>query len=134
MDDDLRRSESEEEDPFAGTSDTYHGRFCGYPGLVWYSKVRKVQGTDLKIGDWLDTLDHRGARAIYGIFAGAAPADTDMVDIDHLRRLTGRDIDSGWLTVMVAGGETETIRADVEYDVVDPDSQVTPDGTPVTDG
>jgi hypothetical protein len=121
-----------ESDPLAGTSDTYHGRFCGYPGLVWYATVRKVKGADLRVGDWLDTLDHRGARAIYGIFAGAAPADTDMVDVEHLCRLTGRDLDSGLLTVMVAGGETETIRVDVEYDVVDPDSQVTPTGEPVT--
>lgn len=134
-DDDLRRSENDDreaKDPFAGTSDTYYGRFCGYPGLVWYSKVRKVKGVDLKIGDWLDTLDHRGARMIYSVFAGAAPSDGDAPDIEHLRRMTRRDINSGWLTVMVAGGETETIRADVEYDVVDPDSQVTPDGTPVT--
>lgn len=113
------------------TSPTYHGNFCGYPGLVWYAKARRVKGADLRIGDWLDTLDHRGARAVYGIFAGAAPAD--MVDEQHLMGLTGHDLDSDWLTVMVAGGEIETVRADVEYDVVDPDSQVTPDGTPVTD-
>lgn len=122
----------DDDDPYAGLPDTDYGRFCGHPGLVWYATVRKVKGADLKVGDWLDTLDHRGARRIFGIFAGPAPADLDTPPVERLRALRRSDVDSGLRTVMVGGGETETVRVDVEYDVVDPDSQVTPDGTPVT--
>ncbi len=121
------------EEPQGKPTPAYSGNFCGYPGMVWYSRVRKVKGADLKVGDWLDTLDHRGARKIFGILAGPAPADQGVPDAEYLGNIHFRARNSNLLTVVVGGGETETIRADVEYDVVDPDSQVTPDGTPVTD-
>lgn len=121
----------DDEDVYAGTPWNHYSRFCGIPGMVWYANITKVRGADLRVGQWLDTLDHRGARAILGILAGSAPSDNGTPTVDHLRRLRVVDAKSGLLTVMVGGGETETVRADVEYDVVDPDSQVTPDGTPV---
>jgi hypothetical protein len=123
-----------EDDIHAGLPWNHHARFCGYPGMVWYAESRRVRGDQLRVGDWLDTLDHCGARAIYGIFAGPAPDGRATPTPEHFWGLRGEDIDSGLLTVMVGGGETETVRADVEYDVVDPDSQVTPDGTPVVGG
>jgi hypothetical protein len=123
--------EDDEEDALAGLPWNHAARFCGYPGLVWYSESRMVRGDELRIGDCLDTLDHRGCRMIFGIFAGPAPADMDAPTIEHLRGLVSAHVDSELLTVMVGGGETETVRADVYYDVVNPDSQVTPDGTPV---
>lgn len=121
----------DEEDIHAGLPWNHYARFCGYPGMVWYATSRRVRGDQLRVGDWLDTLDHCGARAIFGIFAGPAPAGRATPSVEHLRGLSALDFKSGVLTVMVGGGETETVRADVEYDVVDPDSQVTPDGTPV---
>jgi hypothetical protein len=105
-------------------------RFDGIPGMVWYSEVRKVRGDQLQVGDWLDSLDHRGARCIYGIWFGeiaAADLAEAMVQIDD----PGPGPGSPVRTVMFSVGDTETVRVDVEYDVVDPDSQVTPDGTPV---
>lgn len=98
----------------------YVGRYDGVPGLVWYAKVTPTRGDELKVGDWLDSLDHRGARSIYGIRV-AAP-------------------DSGYREVCFSGGFTvyddgssdaEVVRDDVMYDVVDPDSQVAPDGSPL---
>lgn len=96
------------------------GRFDGIPGLVWYADVRTVRGDQLTPGMWLDSLDHRGVRSIAGIWFGA----TSLPSGDFLT-------DTGRLTVMFFGGDTETVRGDVEYDAVDPDSQVTPDGTPM---
>lgn len=101
---------------------TYSARDFAGPGAIWYSQVRKVRGADLRLGDWLDTPDHRGARMIHGIWFGGTAAPVDM----------GWDASrSNVLTVMISAGETELVRADVEYDVVDPHSQVAPDGTPV---
>lgn len=96
------------------TSDSpnHVANFDGKPGMVWYAKSTPTYGHDLKLHDWLDSLDHRGARAIHGL------------SINTLKDTT--------ITVTFFGGDTETVRADVQYDVVDPDSQVTPDGTPVT--
>lgn len=92
----------------------YPGRFDGIPGLVWYSRVRKVRGADLQLGDWLDSLDHRGARMIYGI--SWTPGSKRG-------------------TVTFGGDDdTEEVHAEVVYDVVDPDSQVAPDGTPLVQG
>jgi hypothetical protein len=110
--------------------DNYPGRFDGIPGLVWYAKTRKVLGADLRPGDWLDSLDHRGARMIYGIWFGqvdAADLPEAMVEIDD----SHPDPDSPVRTVMLSFGDTEAARADVLYDVVDPDSQVSPDGSPL---
>lgn len=89
--------------------DPFDGRFDGIPGLMWYATSDKVRGSDLKAGDWLDSLDHRGARMIYEVADGS----------------------EGVRTVWFSGGgdDCETIRADVLYDVVDPDSQVAPDDT-----
>lgn len=104
------------------------GRFDGIPGLVWYASIHKVRGEDLKLGDWLDSLDHRGARMIYGLWLGAATT-ADLYE-ETLR--TAVDIDSGSpkvMTVMFSCGDTEQLRPDVEYDVVDPESQVAPDGS-----
>lgn len=41
--------------------------YCGEPDLVWYSRVEKKRGDELQIGDWLDSLDHCGARTIHNI-------------------------------------------------------------------
>jgi hypothetical protein len=98
----------------------YEGRFDGIPGLVWYAKVRKVRGDQLQAGDWLDSLDHRGARKIYGVRV-AVPAS-------GFREVCF----SGGFTVYSDGSsDSETVRDDITYDVVDPDSQVAPDGSPV---
>ena len=62
-------------------------------------------------------MDHSGARPIHGI------------------RSTGVDSDYRKVCFSARGfeiGDSEMIRADVEYDVVDPDSQVTPTGEPVS--
>jgi hypothetical protein len=85
----------------------YRGRYDGIPGLMWYASVRKVPGGELHVGDWLDSLDHRGARMIYAVL----------------------DARPGYRTVYFSelGDDCEIVRADVEYDVVDPDSQVAPD-------
>jgi len=87
----------------------YPGRFDGVPGLMWYSKVTPTRGDELRVDDWLDSLDHRGARAICDI----------------------RAIGGGSRDVVFSFGDSETVRDDVMYDVVDPDSQVQPDGTPI---
>lgn len=91
----------------------HSSNFCGHPGLVWYATVTPTLGAELRLGQWLDSLDHRGARMIFGL---------SMSKVDDPQR-----------TVTFFGGDSETVRADVKYDVVDPDSQVTPDGAPVTD-
>jgi hypothetical protein len=110
----LRRNDdpdAAQEDVHAGLPWNHCGRLDGHPGMVWYSSVRKTLGGDLKVGDWLDSLDHRGARMICAV------------------RDDGPD--SPVLTVVFSAGDTEQVRRDVDYDVVDPRSQVTPDGTPV---
>jgi len=88
-------------------SNPCNGRFDGIPGLMWYARVEQVRGGDLKVGDWLDSLDHRGARMIYAVADGS----------------------EGFRTVWFSegGDDCETVRVDVDYDVVDPDSQVAPD-------
>lgn len=118
----------DEEDIYAGLPWNHCARFDGIPGMVWYSDVRKVRGDQLRIGDWLDTLDHHGARCIYGMWVGEVHPD-DLSETMVQTDAPGPD--APLRTVMFGCGDTETIRADVEYDVVDPASQVTPDGTPV---
>lgn len=100
---------------------TSPGRFDGIPGLVWYADVRKVRGSDLTLGMWLDSLDHRGARKVAGVWYGAADRPSTSIFCDE----------GGAVTAMFFGGDTETLRADVLYDVVDPASQVAPDGSPM---
>lgn len=117
----------DEEDIHAGLPWNHHARFSGYPGMVWYATSQRVLGSQIQIGDWLDTLDHRGARCVYGMWAGEIDAG-DLPEV-MMRRLPQPD--SPVRTVMFGFGDTETIRVDVEYDIVDPASQVTPDGTPV---
>lgn len=96
------------------------GRFDGIPGLVWYAKVQRVRGNALTPGMWLDSLDHRGARSIAGVwFGGTAEPPASLF------------VEQNVLTVMFFGGDTEVVRSDVEYDVVDPQSQVAPDGSPM---
>jgi hypothetical protein len=90
----------------------------GEPGLVWYSRVHKVYGSELRLGDWLDTLDHHGARMIYGIWYGINK-EASAVHCTADR--------SGFRTVMFSAGDTEVVSAYVQYDVVDPNSQVRPD-------
>ena len=85
------------------------GRYDGIPGLVWYSDVRKMRGDELEPGMWLDSLDHSGARMICSI-------DPDMPQ-DQNRM------------VRFSCGDGEEVRKDVQYDVVDPSSQVAPDGS-----
>jgi hypothetical protein len=123
-----RYDEPDEEDIYAGLPWNDAARFCGHPGMVWYAKVTKTRGADLKIGDWLDNLDHCGGRMIVGMYLGAVP---DEADENADEWVPGLDVDPNLRTVIFTGGAGEVIRADVEYDVVDPDSQVTPDGTPV---
>jgi hypothetical protein len=95
------------------------GRFDGIPRLVWYATVEKVPAAELRLGMWLDSLDHRGARKIAGPWSGA--------DDNPVRSFTSDQ--AGTVTAMFFGGDTETLRLDVAYGVVDPDSQVTPDGS-----
>lgn len=105
-------------------SDDYPGRFDGQAGQVWYSDVRQVRGSQLQIGDWLDTLDHRGARMIYAV--GVKPRDPGARYVAA----------SGWYYDNAAddpGSDWERVRDDVLYDIVNPDSQVAPDGTPVSE-
>lgn len=89
--------------------------FDGIPGGVWYTKVQKVRGADLKLGDWLDSLNHEGARMIHGI---------SMTDPASTRRTVA-------FSAGFAFGDTEVVDIHVEYDVVDPGSQVTPGGEPI---
>jgi hypothetical protein len=100
--------------PQQGDTPLYTADFDGIPGMVWYSRARKVRGADLRLGDWLDSLDHRGARMIYGI--------------------SWTDPESPVRTVTFSFDDTELVHANVEYDVVDPDSRVAPDGTPLVVG
>lgn len=123
-----QHDDGDDEDIHAGTPWNYCGRFDGIPGMVWYSSVRKVRGGDLRIGDALDSLDHRGARTIYGIWCGEVDPD-DLTTA--MPTLDAPGPDSPVRTVMFSFGDVETVRVDVEYDVVDMDTQVTPDGTPV---
>jgi hypothetical protein len=80
---------------------------------VAYSSVTSVLGSNLKIGMWLDSPDHGGARMICGLrIAGGSDSLLREVAFGPL----GTDWDEDkWF---------EVIRADVEYDVVDPDSLV----------
>lgn len=92
--------------------------------MITYTDSRLVKGADLKIGDWLDTLDRGGARAIFGIFAGMGPDNRGTPTAERLQALRCNDINSGYRTIMVGGGETETVRVDVDYSVVNPDTMV----------
>jgi hypothetical protein len=82
------------------------GRFFGMPGMVWYRERRQVFGADLVVGDWLDTDDHHGARAIADIPSSQPPASA-------CTRI-----------VMIGGGEPVTVSTNLEYRVVDPDTLV----------
>jgi hypothetical protein len=130
----LRRNDDPDdgEDIHAGLPWNHSGRLDGHPGMVWYATVRKVPGARIQAGDWLDTLDHRGARAICGIRDGAREALMARAWRWLVRR--PRDPGSEVRTVVFSFGDTEIVRCDVEYDVVDPHSQVTPDGSPVVTG
>lgn len=98
---------------------SYIGRFDGIPGLVWYATVTPTRGDALKIGDWLDSLDHSGARSIYAIRKPDPSSDAREVAFSP----DGFDF-----------GDCEVVRDSVVYDVVDPDSQVDPMGVPVAEG
>ena len=125
-----RNDDPEGEDPYAGLPWNHCARFDGQSGMVWYSRVDKVPGDRIKIGDWLDgTLDHRGARAVFGIWVGQVdPRELADTMADFSRQ---PDLDTMLRTVMFGSGDTATVRRDVIYDVVEPESQVTPDGTPI---
>lgn len=101
--------------PTADDDPYYHGHYSGHPGLNWYSRVTKTYGRDLQVGQWLDSLDHSGARTIHSI-------TTDLAT-PQLRTVAFSDIP----------GDCEVVRVDVEYDVVDPTSHVAPDGTLLRD-
>ncbi len=115
----------DDDDIYEGLPWNHCARYDGIPGAVWYANSRQVRGDQLQVGDWLDSLDHRGARCIYGLWVGNVDPDSLTDDMVHT------DFDSTVRTVMFSFGDVETVACDVEYDVVDPDSQVTPDGTPV---
>lgn len=95
----------------------YRGRFDGEAGLVWYSTVTSKRGDELEIGDWLDSLDHSGARSIHGIRVANPGSGFREVCFS-----------GGWKVYDDGSSDTETVRDDVMYDVVDPYSQVAPDG------
>jgi hypothetical protein len=78
----------------------------GHPGMVWYTTVTPTRGDQLQVGQWLDSLDHCGARTIHNI----------------------TDAANGYRTVWFSNidGDSETVRDDVMYDVVDPDSVTGP--------
>lgn len=99
----------------------YEGRYDGEPGLVWYSEVTKKYGDQLEIGDWLDSLDHSGACRIYAIGQNADTGARYVGFSEWWRPYAADSRDSDW----------RMVRADVEYDVVNPDSQVQPDGSPL---
>jgi hypothetical protein len=94
--------------------------YCGEPGLVWYSKVTKKRGDELEIGDWLDSLDHSGACKIWaiGVNSRTGARYVAFSEWDGIPATDGDDSD--W----------RMVRADVLYDVVDPDSIVDPAGEP----
>jgi hypothetical protein len=98
----------------------YIGHFDGVPGLVWYAKVTPTRGDQLKIGDWLDSLDHQGARTIQGIRVGEPGSSCRQVHFG-----------GGYEVYSDGSSDSEVIRDDVMYDVVDPKSQVDPFGEPV---
>ena len=79
--------------------------------MVWYSNVTPTRGDELQAGQWLDSLDHCGARTIHNI----------------------TDVAGGYRTVWFSdiAGDSEIVRDDVMYDVVDPSSVCAPDGTPI---
>lgn len=101
------------------TDDELPGRCAGIPGLVWYSRVTKTRGDELKIGDWLDSLDHSGARRIY---------DTRVAQPGSGFREVCFSGD--WTVYEDGSSDSETVRDDVVYDVVDPDSICDPMGNP----
>lgn len=102
-------------------ADERPGRYDGIPGLVWYSKVTPTRGDELKIGDWLDSLDHSGARRIYDVRIAAPGSGFREVCFS-----------GGWTVYSDGSSDTETVRDEVVYDVVDPESQVAPDGERVS--
>lgn len=94
--------------------------FLGYRGMVWYSTVTPTRGDQLKEGDALDSLDHCGARTIRGIRVDAPGSGYRQVHF------------GGGFTVYDDGSsDSEVVRDDVMYDVVDLNSVVAPDGTPI---
>jgi len=90
------------------------------PEVMRYTEVRTLLGRDLKLGDWLDSLDRCGARMIYGLWCGSA--SSSEVGETIRKAVPDRDV----ITVMFSIGDTERIRAGVSYDVVDPDSLIEP--------
>lgn len=101
------------------TVDTSPGRYCGMPGLVWYSRVTKTRGDHLRIGHALDSLDHRGARTIRGIRVAEPRSGFREVHFG-----------GGWTVYPDGSTDSETVRDDVMYDVVDLDSICDPMGDP----
>jgi hypothetical protein len=99
--------------------DELPGRYCGLPGLVWYSRVTKTRGDQLKVGHALDSLDHRGARTIRGIRVATPGSGFREVHFG-----------GGWSVYADGSSDTETVRDDVMYDVVDMDSICDPMGNP----
>lgn len=85
--------------------------------VVRYTESRQVLGADLTPGMWLDSLDHRGARMVWSV---SFPGNYLKVVIEE---------PSGWDAFRLVGfsdlpSDRETVRADLPYDVVDPDSMV----------
>lgn len=95
--------------------------FLGYPGLVWYSRVTKTRGDQLRRGDALDSLDHCGARTIHEIRVPAPGSGFRQVAFSE----------GGFQVFSDGSSDSETVRDDVLYDVVDLASVCAPDGTPI---
>lgn len=106
-------------DHTVATEDEVPGRLDGMPGLVWYSRVTPKRGDELQVGDWLDSLDHSGARSIYGVRVANPGSGFREVCFS-----------GGWRVYDDGSSDTETVRDDVTYDVVDPDSICDPMGNP----
>jgi hypothetical protein len=102
-----------------GTHDDLPGRYCGMPGLIWYSRVTQTRGDQLQVGHALDSLDHRGARTIRGIRVAVPGSGIREVHFG-----------GGWTVYSDGSSDTETVRDDVLYDVVDLDSICDPMGNP----
>ena len=99
------------------TEDEMPGRFCGMPGLVWYSEVIKKRGDELEVGGWLDSLDHHGACSIFGVRVTEQGSGFREICFS-----------GGWTVYGDGSSDTVTVRDDVMYDVVNPDSICDPMG------
>jgi hypothetical protein len=84
--------------------------------FMLYGTVRQVAGADVQPGMWLDTPDRQGARKVYGIMI---PFDPEA-DQNERTVIFGQYASGGY--------DSETLRADEFYDVVDSSTEHLHDG------